>query len=66
MKKKEYISPETSLFTVSLQQMIAFSGESTSADDPNVDPEADDGDEPGRSRRVYNCWEDEEEEEWEE
>ena len=66
MKKKIYITPETSQFTVSLQQMIAFSGESTNAEDPKVDSEADDSDEPGRSRRTYNCWEDEVEEEWEE
>ncbi|MBQ7510112.1 MAG: hypothetical protein IJT53_04320 [Prevotella sp.] len=64
MEKKEYMSPETTVVTVVLQQMIAFSGGSQGIDEPTVDPNADESDEPNRSRRTYNCWVDEEEEDW--
>ncbi|MBO4800404.1 MAG: hypothetical protein J5545_00900 [Bacteroidaceae bacterium] len=64
MKKKAYIIPQTMIVVVETAQLIAFSGGGDSTNgDPIVDPEADDSDEEGRSRRTYNCWEDDEDEE---
>jgi len=64
MKKKLYQAPDTTVFKVQLQQMIAFSGGGDSQGDPQVDPEEDtNGDDNRSRRRVYNVWEDEELEE---
>lgn len=64
MEKKEYMSPETTVVTLALQQLMAFSGGGEGESDPQVDPEEDNEDGPNRSRRrTYNCWEDEELEE---
>ena len=60
MKKIVYISPDTTVVTVALQQMIALSGGGSESGDPQIDPEPDTegGDPRKRSRR--NVWEDEE------
>ena len=59
MKKKNYMSPSTEVFTVELQLMKEYSAES------NVDikssPDDDDSDADNRSRRRSNPWDDEEE-----
>ena len=58
MEKKVYIAPETTVVTVALQQMIAFSGGSG---DPTtsivIDPSADTSPEPSKSR-WDNDWDD--------
>ena len=65
MEKKEYMSPETTVVTLALQQLMAFSGGGEGESDPQVDPEEDDteGGTNRSRRRTYNCWEDEELEE---
>lgn len=63
MKKKAYISPETEVVTIKIEQLMGFivSGEGITSD-PNPDEDIDVS---NRSRRHRNIWDDdEEEEEW--
>lgn len=60
MKKKAYISPETEVVTIKIEQLMGFivSGEGINADtnpDENIDVS-------NRSRRRRNVWDDDEEE----
>ena len=57
MNKKAYIIPETTVITVELQQLIAMSG---GGEGLTVSPDPDESDEDNRTRRSYNCWDDEE------
>lgn len=61
MEKKAYIIPGVNVMTVKLQQLINFSGGGDQQNDPQVDPESDNGEGPNRSRPHYDVWEDEEE-----
>ncbi len=62
MKKKAYISPETEVVMIKIEQLLTdvSSGEDNvhTPDDP-----VDNSDDPNRSRRRRNVW-DEEEEDW--
>lgn len=60
MKKIVYISPDTTVVTVALQQMIALSGGGSQEGDPQIDPQPDDGSGEPRKRSRRNVWEDEE------
>ena len=61
MNKKTYITPDIMVAPITTMQMIAYSGGSSNVDDPNVDPDADVGNEPNRSRHHRNVWDDDEE-----
>ena len=68
MKKKAYLIPETTVMVMETRQIIAYSGGGDGGDDPQVDPTEDnsDPDDPsndGRSRKTYNCWDDDEKKE---
>jgi hypothetical protein len=60
MKKIVYISPDTTVVTVALQQMIALSGGGSQEGDPQIDPDPDGGSDDPRKRSRRNVWEDEE------
>ena len=66
MKKKAYISPETEVVKIKIENLmnVTVSGEGITAD-PNADESNPDnpGYEDPRSRR-RNVWEEEEEEDW--
>ena len=60
MKKKAYLTPETTVVNVELQLMTALSGGDPN-NNVNISDEADDSDADNRSRRRSNPWDDEEE-----
>ena len=62
MKKKAYIIPNSTVVYVQTATLIAYSGGGKGASDPIVDPNADDSNNPNRSRRHRYQWDDEEEE----
>ena len=57
MKKKAYIIPEATVFSIELQQIIAFSNDGEEGQETKVDDVPDDGDDDNRSRLHHNCWE---------
>ena len=57
MKKKAYISPETEVVKIKLENLMGFTG----SGEVIVDPNPDDDEEDPRSRRRRDVWEDEEE-----
>ncbi len=63
MEKKEYMIPGISVMTVDIEKIMVISGGGDKEGDPQIDPNADDSDDPNRSRRTYDVWEEEEVEE---
>ena len=59
MKKKDYLIPETTVFSVELQQIIAYRNTDEEGQETTVHPDPDEDDDDNRSRNIYNCWEDE-------
>ena len=60
MKKKAYLTPETTVVNVELQLMNALSGGDPN-NNVNIDGDEDMSDDDNRSRRRSNPWDDEEE-----
>ena len=60
MEKKTYIIPTTTSFSIELQQIIAYSGESTDdiqiGDNDDEQDKGDESDDDNRSR-LYHPWE---------
>jgi hypothetical protein len=62
MKKKAYISPETEVVAIKIEQLMGFT---ISGENLHSDPDPDESEDDNRSRRHRNVWDDnEEEEEW--
>jgi hypothetical protein len=61
--KKKYLIPETTVVEVGLHLMQQTYSGGDSKNGVKVDGTADDSDDPNRSRRRRNAW-DEEEEDW--
>ena len=69
MKKKAYLIPASTVMVMETRQIMAYSGGGDQEGDPTTSGESDDSDpddgaNDNRSRKTYNCWDDEEEEDW--
>ena len=60
MIKKEYIQPNTDVFCVEVQAVLADFSVNSGDDGIVADPDPDEGDDDNRARPTYNTWEDEE------
>ena len=56
MEKKAYIIPGIDVMTVELPPIMDFSGGGDKSGDPIVNPNADDSNDPNRSRNIYDAW----------
>ena len=69
MKKKAYLIPATTVMVMETRQIMVVSGGGEDPTDPQVSNDTDDTNpeedvNDNRSRKTYNCWDDEEEEDW--
>jgi hypothetical protein len=65
MKKKAYISPETEVVMIKIEQLMGDVSVSSGDDGVHTpDDPIDNSDDPNRSRRRRNVWDEEEEEDW--